>query len=351
MPLFLDPLQTGSTGGRPSHNHLTIGLVNNMPDSACHATERQFLHLLRTASDNVPVRLRLFVIPDVPRAEHMRRELATRYHDIDQLWDWPLDGLIVTGAEPRADRLQSEPYWEALSQLVDWAHNNTTSTVWSCLAAHAAVLHIDGIVRQPLAAKLSGVFEGERLACHQFSAGIGPRWRVPHSRLNDVPESALRSCGYQLLCSSSTAGVDAFVKEEDQCSLFLFFQAHPEYEVDTLLREYRRDVGRFLRRERDNYPEMPQNYFHNAATSFADDFRTRAIADRRDDLLGDFPTQRLVAAIEHSWRTTAICIYRNWIAYLRERKQNRKTLATIAGDRWISTDLLRGKAQKPRNHA
>ena len=47
MPLFLDPVQTGSTGGRPSGNGLTIGLVNNMPDSACHATERQFLTALR----------------------------------------------------------------------------------------------------------------------------------------------------------------------------------------------------------------------------------------------------------------------------------------------------------------
>jgi homoserine O-succinyltransferase/O-acetyltransferase len=336
MPLFLDPVQTVSTGGRLSPNYLTIGLVNNMPDSACYATERQFLNLIHAASHNVPVRMRLFAIPDVPRAEQMRRQLATRYYDIHQLWNSPLDGLIVTGTEPRADGLQSEPYWQALSQLVDWAHENTTSTVWSCLAAHAAVLRIDGIVRQPLATKLSGVFEGEGLACHQFSAGIAPRWRMPHSRLNDLPGSALRTCGYQLLCASPTAGVDAFVKQEDQRSLFLFFQAHPEYEVDTLLREYRRDVGRFLRRERDIYPEMPQNYFNNAANSFANDFRTRAIADRRDDFIGDFPTQRLVAEIEDSWRSTAIRIYRNWIDYLRERKQNRKAMATVARDRWIS---------------
>jgi homoserine O-succinyltransferase/O-acetyltransferase len=250
MPLSLDPVQTGLTRGRRSQNCLTIGLVNNMPDSACYATERQFLNLLRTASDNIPVHVRLFAIPGVPRAEHMRRELATRYHDIDQVWDSPLDGLIVTGTEPRAEKLQSEPYWQALSQLVDWASDNTISTVWSCLAAHAAVLHIDGIVRQPLAVKLSGVFACESLACHQLSAGVEPRWHMPHSRLNDLPASALRLCGYQLLSSSSAAGVDAFVQQRDRLSLFLFFQAHPEYEVDTLLREYRRDVGRFLRRER-----------------------------------------------------------------------------------------------------
>ena len=85
MPLFLDPVQTGSTGGRPSGNGLTIGLVNNMPDSACHATERQFLNLLRTASDNVPVRVRLFAISSVPRAEQMRRERFASLHDFTMI--------------------------------------------------------------------------------------------------------------------------------------------------------------------------------------------------------------------------------------------------------------------------
>ena len=44
-------------------------------------------------------------------------------------------------------------------------------------------------------------------------------------------------------------------------SLFVFFQGHPEYDAVTLLLEYRRDVGRYLRRERDTYPPMPQGYF------------------------------------------------------------------------------------------
>ena len=70
----------------------------------------------------------------------MRRELAGRYRDIAELWDTPLDGLIVTATEPPAPRLQDEPYWPALTQLVDWARENTASTVWSCLAAHAALL-------------------------------------------------------------------------------------------------------------------------------------------------------------------------------------------------------------------
>jgi homoserine O-succinyltransferase/O-acetyltransferase len=283
----------------------------------------------------VIIRVRLFAIPDVPRAEEMRRELAGRYRDIAELWNVPVDGLIVTGTEPRAIRLQSEPYWPALSQLVDWARRNTTSTVWSCLAAHAAVLHADGIVRQPLAKKLSGVFAGEIVAGHQLLTGIESRLRMPHSRINDLSELSLRTCGY-LLLNSSAAGVDAFVKEEDHSSLFVFFQGHPEYEADSLLREYRRDVGRFLRYEQDIYPEMPQNYFNNTATLLAEDFRVRAIGARRGDLAADFPMELLVDGIENSWRNTAIGIYRNWINYLKERKPFRKGLVMIKRPRRIS---------------
>ena len=46
-----------------------------------------------------------------------------------------------------------------MSKLVDWAKDHTASTIWSCLAAHAAVLHSDGIERRALEHKLFGVFD------------------------------------------------------------------------------------------------------------------------------------------------------------------------------------------------
>jgi homoserine O-succinyltransferase len=206
MPLLLDTARSPSTVDLRGRNCLTVGLVNNMPDAACEATERQFLDLLRAASGNVIVRLKLYAIADVPRAEAVRQELGARYRDIADLWDTPLDGLIVTGTEPCAANLQDEPYWPALSRLVDWARDNTASTVWSCLAAHAAVLHADGIARQPLETKLSGVFDCAAVTDHPLLADVAPRLRVPHSRLNDLPEPALRSRGYRVLSRSATAG-------------------------------------------------------------------------------------------------------------------------------------------------
>ncbi len=324
MPLLIDTARSRSTVDLRGRNCLTIGFVNNMPDAACEATERQFLDLLRAATGDAIVRLKLYSIAEVPRAEDVRQELGARYRDIAALWDTPLDGLIVTGTEPCAANLADEPYWPALSRLVDWARDNTASAIWSCLAAHAAVLHVDGIGRQPLDDKLSGVFDCEAAADHPLLAEVAPRLRVPHSRLNDVPEAALRACGYRVLSRSAAAGVDAFLKEDDDASLFLCFQGHPEYEADSLLREYRRDVGRFLRGERATYPQPPRDYFNSAAMFLSDDFRMRAIGERRGDLVGDFPLEPLAGAIENTWRDTSVGLYRNWINYLKDRKRDRR---------------------------
>jgi homoserine O-succinyltransferase/O-acetyltransferase len=336
MPILLDTARSPSAVDLRGRNCLTIGLVNNMPDAACEATERQFLDLLRAAAGNAIVRVKLFCIADVPRAEPARRELGARYRDIAALWDTPLDGLVVTGTEPKAANLKDEPYWAALTKLIDWARGNTASTIWSCLAAHATVLHADGIGRVPLDEKLSGVFECEAVADDALFAGLGPQLRVPHSRLNDLPEAALCAAGYRVLSRSAAAGVDAFVKDSDDASLFVFFQGHPEYDTDSLLREYRRDVGRYLRGERSVYPDAPQHYFNGAATFLADDFRMRAIGERRGDLLGDFPFEPLARAIDNTWRDTAVGLYRNWINYLKVRKPDRKPLALMEGSRRVS---------------
>ncbi len=75
-------------------------------------------------------------------------------------------------------------------------------------------------------------------------------------------------------------------------SFHLFLQGHPEYAADTLLREYRRDVGRYLRGERADYPAMPQGYFGGEAVDRIEAFRNRAKADRRGDLFAAFPCAR-----------------------------------------------------------
>jgi len=330
MPIWLDRHISGNlhatypSGKSPvafresDANCIDIGLVNNMPSAALETTERQFRARLDAAADGILVRLTVHSLPEVPRAEVGRRHVSSFYSDINHLWDSHLDGLIVTGTEPRVPNLKDEPYWGSLARLLEWAEHHTYSSVWSCLAAHAALLHIDGIVRHPLTDKRFGVFECERVSDHPLMADVPARMHMPHSRWNEVPEDALTACGYRVLTKSIDAGVDAFVKERK--SLFVFFQGHPEYDPNTLLLEYRRDIGRFLRGERDVYPSMPHGYFDEETVDALAALRKRALTDRREQLLGELPIESVASRVRNSWSASAVCIYRNWLQYLCARK-------------------------------
>ena len=302
-------------------NCLEIGLVNNMPTAALESTERQFRSCLQQAADRVLVRFVLIALPAVPRDTHGRRQLSERYSDIRELWSRRLDGLIVTGAEPRKATLQDEPFWGNLTELLDWAEDHTHSTVCSCLAAHAAVLHFDGIARRPLARKRFGVFECARASDHRLTAAVPVRTSMPHSRWNELPEQELLMSDYRILTRSDVAGADAFMKQRK--SLFVFFQGHPEYEAGTLLLEYRRDVGRFLRGEADAYPNLPVGYFDQNTIDALSALREQAVADRRDLLLAQFPLALAMRRVRDPWRSTAVCLYRSWLQYLCEKKRER----------------------------
>jgi homoserine O-succinyltransferase len=301
-------------------NCIDIGLINNMPSAALEATERQFRALLDASADDILVRLRFYALPDVPRTDLGQRRVST-YSDINDLWDSHLDGLIVTGTEPRSPNLMDEPYWGSLTRVMDWAERHTHSTVWSCLAAHAAVLHLDGIGRRRLTDKRFGVFDCKRVVDHPLTACVPARLQMPHSRWNEIPEDALMACGYRVLTRSEGAGVDAFAKQRK--SLFVFFQGHPEYEADTLLLEYRRDVGRFLRRETDSYPSMPQGYFGEDTVNVLVAARERGLLDRRQELLADFPMALVAGKVSNTWGSAAACVYHNWLVYLCAQKARR----------------------------
>jgi len=302
---------------------LDIGLVNNMPDAALEATERRFRALLDSAANGVQVRLWLYALPEISRGEAARRHIATRYSELDSLWVRRLDGLIVSGAEPRASSLIAEPYWESLRKVIDWAEENTHSSIWSCLAAHAAVFHLDGISRRLLNHKQFGLFPCARVSDHRLTARTPAVVRVPHSRWNEVTKSDLDDCGYQILSEARSAGVDTFIKQRR--SLLVFFQGHPEYEANTLLGEYRRDVSRYLRGVRDTYPLLPRGYFDAETAAVFTALEERAIRRRSPDLLAEFPGALAESRLTNTWNAAAVRIYENWLAYLSARQKRRLT--------------------------
>jgi homoserine O-succinyltransferase/O-acetyltransferase len=349
MPVLLDRGESGhlvlgsqrkiSASDFVPSRGIDIALINNMPDGALEATERQFAELLAAASGDRLIRLKLFSLPDVARAKSARRYVDETYSSIDGLWTSRPDGLIVTGTEPRAAALTDEPYWSALTQIVDWAQYTTVSTIWSCLAAHAAVLHMDGIHRRPLGEKRSGVFKFTSKSDHPLVAGIPRRFAIPHSRYNDLDHNELAACGYTILSRSEQAGIDTFVKQKR--STFVFFQGHPEYEPETLFREYRRDVARFLKGERTAYPAMPEQYFAEGTRNRLIAFREHALVARSESLLADFPA--VETELTSTWRTAATCIYRNWLnAIFAEKERRPNPMTRIPSHRAVNSAAPNG---------
>jgi len=316
MPLTIEAYQPHAHP--PSPADITVGLINNMPDAAVEGTERQFSELLRAACAARTLRLRFSHLPQVPRGASTRDRLAAEYWPLERLLEEGLDALIVTGMEPGGGALTEEPYWPAFARLIRWAQAHTISSIWSCLAAHAAVLHLDAIQRRRLERKCFGVYAHELLRGHPLLAGLQAPLYTPHSRWNELPVAALRAAGYTILSGSATTGADAFTKEAG--SLFVFFQGHPEYEETTLLKEYRRDVGRYARGEQADYPGMPPGYFSAAATALLDEFRARLLVTPTQETFASFPAESAALELRSPWRATAVQIYQSWLSFIAAAK-------------------------------
>lgn len=301
---------------------LDIGLINNMSDSALMSTERQLFDLINAAAGRLVVRLHFYAMAATPRSEWGRDYVRRYYRGIDDLLNRRLDGVIVTGAEPRAASLTDEPYWTTFAEIADWAAENTVSSVFSCLAVHGAVLHMDGVERHKLPGKCFGVFAQTKTRHHPLLQDVPKTFRIPHARWNEVEEGDLANCGYSVLTWSAEAGADCFVKQQKK-SLFVHFQGHPEYETQSLLGEYRRDMGRFLRGENDVCPTIPRGYFGDEAEEIQIAFRQKALSDRQPELFADFPVDQVAKNLSNVWHLPAKRIYRNWLLYMLSQRAGR----------------------------
>ncbi|HKW16994.1 MAG TPA: homoserine O-succinyltransferase [Terriglobales bacterium] len=316
----------------PKSDYLRIALINNMPDAALEDTEMQFFDLLDEASGELPVVVQLFSLAGVPRSERGIQHLNRYYFELNDLWNSQFDALIMTGTEPKCADLRKEPYWGALIDVFDWAERNTTSTILSCLAAHANVLHSDGIERQRLGEKRVGVFPFTVHNNHALLRAIGRTVRFPHSRWNEVSPSSLRSAGYTILTDSSETEVDSFVKPKKR-SLFVLFQGHPEYSADTLLREYRRDIKRFLRRESPTFPKIPFGYLDTASAGLLAQFQQHVLRHPFEESIAAFPDKEVTKNVRKVWQRSSSLIYRNWLQYIVQKRVSRSTFITIASGR------------------
>src|SRR5271167_4846078 len=196
-------------------------LVNNMPDAAFGATERQFVGLLEAGSGCETVALTRHAMAGVPRGERVRARIAAEYRPLEDVFSDPPDLLVVTGSNPIESRIEDEPYWSDLHGLLKWASENVQAMVLSCLSAHAALAVFDGLERTTLPVKCTGVFAQEADRTHPLTAGLYGSVVLPHSRLNAVPKEAVAAAGYAVALHSPEVGWSVVTKTVGQSEVVL----------------------------------------------------------------------------------------------------------------------------------
>jgi len=298
---------------RQDIRELHIGLLNMMPDAALTATENQFIRLVGASNQIAQFYVYPFAIPEQERGPAALEHIEQHYFDFDALKEQGLDALIITGANPVNPVLENESFWDPLMAIVEWANDNVASVLCSCLATHALVKSRHDIERQRLQRKQWGVYSHKIIAPeHPLTWEINTRFDAPHSRFNEVSEEQLEEAGLKVLVGSDDAGVHLAVSPDQFRAVY--FQGHPEYDAVSLLKEYKREVLRFVGDVRDTRPRFPENYFCNAASAIASGFLRAALkAKASGEAPPDFPETQLRALVDNTWGDTGKAIVNNWL--------------------------------------
>lgn len=292
---------------------LHVGLLNMMPDAALLVTEKQYMRLIGACNRIAQIYVYPFSVPGLARSERARAHIDAYYADFEVLQRAGLDALIVSGANVTNPALDLEPFWEPLREVISWAESNVTSILCSCLATHALVKHLYGIDRQPLAGKLWGVYRhhvADRQ--HPLTQDVNTRFDAPHSRWNDIPRASWERAGLRVLAESEQAGVHLATSPDGM--RIVYFQGHPEYERNSLLKEYKREVGRFLNGELDAPPPYPEHYLTAEADHLAQTYLRDALAARaHGETDPEFPEAAFDAYLDNTWGDTGRALFNNWL--------------------------------------
>ena len=209
--------------------------------------------------------------------------------------------------------LETEAFWDPLMEVIDWAQENVASTLCSCLATHAVLKRLHGIDRQPLPEKRWGVYSHRVTAPHHpLMREINTRFDVPHSRFNDITRASLEKENLTVLVESEEGGVHMAVSP-DQFRI-IYLQGHPEYDTNSLLKEYKREVLRYLNGELKVAPPLPEHYFTDRAAHVAERFvKAAEKALWEDRPLDDFLEKEITPELDNTWGDTAKAIIANWL--------------------------------------
>ena len=256
---------------------LRLLLLNLMPTKI--VTETQFLRKLSNSPLQVEVEFLQTISYESKNIDP--QHLASFYTSFDKVRDKFYDGMIITGAPVENMEFEKVDYWQELRDIMEWTSTNVHSTLHICWGAQAALYYHYGVEKYPLGSKLFGIFKHNVLKPQSpLFRGFDDGFYVPHSRYTEIREvDILAVPELELLSISNEAGIFAVKSKNNRR---IFFTGHPEYDADTLAREYERDLAKGLS------IDMPKNYFPN-----------------------DDPTR----PPHVYWRAHAQLLYSNWLNY------------------------------------
>lgn len=227
---------------------LKILVVNLMPKKM--NTE---VHILRHLA-NTPLQLEVeFLYMATHVSKNTSNEyLQNYYRTFDDIKDKRYDGMIITGAPVEKLPFEKVDYWQELSDLMEWSKNHVFSSLHLCWGAQAGLYYHYGVDKQPLKAKLSGIYEQDLVTPSLLTRGFDDSYKCPHSRYTTIYPDQLAETGLDILAAGKEVGV-AIAATLDMRQIFSF--GHFEYTRDTLAEEYFRDQKAGID------PQLPVNYF------------------------------------------------------------------------------------------
>jgi homoserine O-succinyltransferase len=112
----------------------------------------------------------------------------------------------------------------------------------------------------------------------------------------------------------------------------VFFQGHPEYDTVSLLKEYQREVRRFIARERRDYPPFPENYLPAARPRHPGGTPRRILtALDRGQTAPQFPEARIALSLDNTWHDTAEGVMGNWMGVIYQLTHSDRRLPFMPG--------------------
>lgn len=291
---------------------LHIGLLNMMPDAALAATERQFFRLVGESNSIAQFYMHPFTLPELERSPQAQTHIDSYYESFEDIQRDGLDALIITGANVSGPELSSQPFWDPLIRVIDWAAENVTSTLCSCLATHAVLEFRYDQKRVPRPEKTWGVFPHHVVnPQHPLVTDINTRFDVPHSRWNNISREQFETAGLMVLVEGD---VGVHLATSPDGIRFVFFQGHQEYDTVSLLKEYKRDLALYHEGLLEYGPSFPKNYLGVQEQSILSEYGNQlALAKKNKTTAPEFPEALIKPHLDNTWHDTAEAVVGNWM--------------------------------------